>query len=256
LAFDVQAHGGLLQIVSGGAGTMGRGPLALMPSRSEYLHVVQMALDGIGLRYQVLNVSGKVRESLSWPFAPPASRDWPSLDRARGAMTLASQGGAGAVLTWRFLGRSVKVAPGTEPQTLLCGWDPMEGLPTVWVGFDGHPPRLTVRLVPQSGHGWQQWTGPVVAEDSPFDFQLALHPGMGPGGVLTRTDDASPWESLTSPSSKGAEDLTWPQNWAIGASQSGPGDWRYRGEDLRITWTRRKLPSLLERPAEVGLMGE
>ena len=44
LAFDAQVHDGVLQILSGGAGTWGGGPLPLMPSRSEYLHAAQIAL--------------------------------------------------------------------------------------------------------------------------------------------------------------------------------------------------------------------
>ena len=53
LAFDVQAHAGVLQICSAGAGTAHR-----MPEESEYLHIIQAALDERGLRYQVLDRAG------------------------------------------------------------------------------------------------------------------------------------------------------------------------------------------------------
>jgi hypothetical protein len=252
LAFDVQVHDGVPQVVSGGAGTLGRGPLALMPSRSEYLHAVQVALDGQGLRYQVLDVTGRVRESLRWPFELPPSREWQVLDQARCAAALAGAAGAGTIVAWRFRGRAHggagaegQAAPAPAPRTLLCGWDAMEGVATVWVGCDGGPPRWTVRLVPQSGHGWQSWTGPVVQEGAAFDFQLALHPGMGPGGVLLREADGAPWESLPSTSSKGAEDLTWPRSWAVGEAQSGPTDWPFLGKDLRVNWTRCQVPAVV-----------
>ncbi len=53
LAFDVQVHDGVLQILTAGAGTAHR-----MPEEIEYLHCVQAALDGRGLRYQVLDTEG------------------------------------------------------------------------------------------------------------------------------------------------------------------------------------------------------
>nr|WP_249806735.1 metallophosphoesterase [Bradyrhizobium sp. 1] len=59
LAFDVQAHSGVLQICTAGAGTAHR-----MPEGVEYLHCVQAALDEQGLRCQVLDIDGAVRESL------------------------------------------------------------------------------------------------------------------------------------------------------------------------------------------------
>jgi hypothetical protein len=67
LAFDTQLHNGVLQICTAGAGTAHR-----MPEGVEYLHCVQIALDAGGLRYQVLDVEGRVREKLSWPLPPSA----------------------------------------------------------------------------------------------------------------------------------------------------------------------------------------
>ena len=71
LAFDVQVHRGVLQICTAGAGTAHR-----MPEGVEYLHCVQAALDEQGLRYQVLDIDGVVRESLEWPFAPTLDHQW------------------------------------------------------------------------------------------------------------------------------------------------------------------------------------
>ena len=70
LAFDVQVHEGVLQILTAGAGTA-----HLMPKETEYLHCVQAALDTTGLRYQVLDTAGQVREWLSWPLITTAGRD-------------------------------------------------------------------------------------------------------------------------------------------------------------------------------------
>ncbi|MGY3440120.1 hypothetical protein [Bradyrhizobium sp. USDA 4473] len=65
LAFDVQVHRGVLQICTAGAGTAHR-----MPEGVEYLHCVQATLDQRGLRYQVLDTEGAVREQLAWPLPP------------------------------------------------------------------------------------------------------------------------------------------------------------------------------------------
>ncbi|MFN2224795.1 MAG: metallophosphoesterase family protein, partial [Anaerolineae bacterium] len=56
LAFDVQVHDGVLQIMTAGAGTA-----PLMPAGIEYHHCLQAALDAGGLRYQVLDTAGRVR---------------------------------------------------------------------------------------------------------------------------------------------------------------------------------------------------
>jgi len=61
IAFDCQEHDGVLQITSGGAGT-NFGPGGFMPGPTEYLHLVQAAIDPLGLRYQVLDIDGKARE--------------------------------------------------------------------------------------------------------------------------------------------------------------------------------------------------
>ena len=78
LAFDVQVHDGVLQILSAGAGTAQR-----MPEGVEYLHAVQLALDAEGLRYQVLDQAGAVREELIRVGAPAieTTRDLAGVER-------------------------------------------------------------------------------------------------------------------------------------------------------------------------------
>jgi hypothetical protein len=79
LAFDVQVHGGVLQICTAGAETAHR-----MPEGVEYLHCVQAALDDHGLRYQILDTDGVARERLEWPMASLTNGCWRDLARGEG----------------------------------------------------------------------------------------------------------------------------------------------------------------------------
>lgn len=97
LAFDVQAHTGVLQICSAGAGTAHR-----MPEGVEYLHCVQAALDGQGLRLQVLDTDGAVRERLSWPLPPDASVEWRSLPAGESVAPARAPGESGRLHRLRF----------------------------------------------------------------------------------------------------------------------------------------------------------
>ncbi|MBS0264784.1 MAG: metallophosphoesterase [Planctomycetes bacterium] len=243
LAFDVQIHRGIPQILSGGAGTQGAGPLALMPARSEYLHCVEMAVDDQGLRCQTRGVDGRVRETLTWPCPFPASPAWQRLTPTDCTAQLSSLKPAGKIVAFRASTGPVRVDPAGTPQTLLWGWDSMEGLATVWIGWEGTPLRLTVRLIPQSGFGWQVWSGPVVPLGVPWTGEVALHPGLGPGGVLWRPTANAPWQSLSTTSSKGLEDLTWPRYWNIGHGHSGADEWPCLAPALEIDWTHADLPS-------------
>jgi hypothetical protein len=65
IAFDVQARAGVLQLTTGGAGTV-YGPGGCMDAPDEYHHLVQMALDDEGLRGQTLDAEGRVRERFDW----------------------------------------------------------------------------------------------------------------------------------------------------------------------------------------------
>jgi hypothetical protein len=240
IAFDVQCHEGVLQICTGGAGTIA-GPGGFMPGRTEYHHLVQMAVDRVGMRYQVLDTEGKVRERLEWPLNLAPSSHWLPLTPEQSAAVLREAGSRkGQLCVWRFSGVLEGAGSGSEPQTLLCGWEDNETVATFWIGLDGSPPRLTVRLLPESGGGAEVWTGPAFRNGQAFDLQLAIHSGMGPGGVLFRARDDSPWSSLQSTSAKGAETLEWPRSWALGCSQSGPSDRPFRGARLKLSWTGRQ----------------
>ena len=229
LAFDVQVHDGVLQILTAGAGTRHR-----MPEEVEYLHCVQAAVDDDGLRYQVLDRDGAVCEWLTWPWALPASASW-----QRWAATPAlSVGDDGAALThhviaWRFTGRAASSARG-EPQTLLCAWDSDDALASLWIGLRGREQRLCVLLSPEPGRSPHLWLGPELPLDQEFDIQVALHTGMGPGGILWRWDDRAPWSSLHGAAAWGADRLAWPETWAIGHGQTGAESAPFRGEKLAV----------------------
>ena len=91
LAFDVQVHDGVLQILTAGAGTAHR-----MPEGIEYLHAVQVVLDAGGLRYQVLDTAGQVREWLVWLLALPPVAMWASLAYGGNAAPVCGEMGSDA----------------------------------------------------------------------------------------------------------------------------------------------------------------
>ena len=140
LAFDAQCHGGVLQITSGGADTVHR-----IPEGVEYLHCVQMALDGMGLRLQAIDDEGRVRERLDWP--PPE----PGPMRVLGPNDPPPWADAAAGQPM-VLGLSGRAAPAgmAARQTLLCGAD-LGGSVPLWIGLMGRAQRLAVLLQPEAG---------------------------------------------------------------------------------------------------------
>jgi GNAT superfamily N-acetyltransferase len=225
LAFDVQVHRGVLQICAAGAGTAHR-----MPEGVEYLHVVQAALDGQGLRYQVFDAEGRVRERLSWPLPVPPPEQWQTLGEA-GV-------GGDEIVAFRFTGHAA--AAGTSPaQTLLSTFRPGRRAP-LWIGLRGPEQRLTVILEPEPGRSPHYWLGPAVKAASPFDIQLLVHPGMGPGGLLYRLAADAPWSSLSAASAWGAERLDWPGRWTVGHGQDGHEDRAFLGGNLAVSTTTVK----------------
>jgi len=232
LAFDVQVHDGVLQILSAGAGTEHR-----MPEGVEYLHFVQGVLDDQGLRYQVIDHDGRVRERLCWPPTLLPSREWDlfqtgeSVSRLLGARSDSSD----RFVVWRVSGRSSTDSDG-RAQTFLAGSSREDALASLWIGHTGDARRLTVTVAPEPGRSPHYWFGPSIEASTSFDLQIALHSGMGPGGVLWRRDDDSPWCSLTSASPWGPERLRWPRVWTVGHNNRGPDDAAFRGEHLSVRW--------------------
>jgi hypothetical protein len=231
LAYDVQVHDGVLQILTAGAGTAHR-----MPEEIEYLHCIQAALDADGLRYQVLDTDGEVREWLQWPWQLPPDESWAPFAPLTPYAARSREPQAELVI-FNFAGRLAADGFGEE-QTLLCGQAEPDALAAVWIGLKGRDNRLAVLLSPQKGRSPHLWYGPSIPAGEPFSIQLALHNGLGPGGLLWRRDDASPWSSLTGASAWGLERLSWPANWFTGQGPAGPDDRPFRGQDLRITMHR------------------
>ena len=226
LAFDVQVHRGVLQVCSAGAGTAHR-----MPEGIEYLHCVQAALDRDGLRYQVLDATGAIRERLSWP--PPAIPDasWRRLAHGTSAAALTGKMPPGELLALQVSGRTAS-SPGTA-QTLFSAFSPGTLAP-FWLGLTGPKQKLTAVIGRAPGRSPHYWHGPSLAANARFDLHLLVHPEMGPGGLLYRCGDAEPWSSFTAASPTGPETLVWPEYWSAGHAQGGPDDRPFLGSDLSI----------------------
>jgi hypothetical protein len=223
-------HRGVLQVCAAGAGTAHR-----MPEGIEYLHCVQAALDIDGLRYQVFDPAGRVRERLSWPLVLPPAERWQTLPA--GETTALVEGGPDEdrVLAFRFTGQAA--AEGiSAAQTLLSAFRPGAQAP-LWIGMRGPEQRLTVIIGPEPRRSPHYWLGPAITPGAPFDIRLLLHTGMGPGGVMYCLGDNESWSSLAAASPWGAERLDWPERWSIGHAQGGPDDRLFQGSDLAASAT-------------------
>ena len=230
LAFDVQLQGGIAQICTAGAGTAHR-----MPPEQEYLHFVQAALDSDGLRYQVLDRAGRMREwlRLNWPL-PPSSRWQPFEQRLARSLPgdCLRQPDTAYLIVWEISGRLLPEA-GNQPQTFVSASAESGGLPNLWLGASGVDKRLSVILSPEPHRSPHRWRGPALPPGGRFRIQVALHSGMGPGGLLWRWDDAQPWSTMANASAWGLERVPWSHAWQIGASG---GEDEFRGRDLQIRW--------------------
>ncbi|MFE2038512.1 metallophosphoesterase family protein [Streptomyces scopuliridis] len=214
IAFDVQSHDGILHITSGGAGTA-YGPGGAMPGPPEYLHAVQMALDRQGLRYHVLDVHGRIRESLSWPFPEP-SADWRTgAVETPGTLTPDRM----LVLKADETGHGREMAEGAMrpgPYRDYIAWLVSED-GRFRFGIDCAVDRFTLELE-LDGVGRQRWVGPTADCGTQISIELALHPGMGPGGMLYRHNGNSRWSSMESSSASGLESYSWPTRVATPSS--------------------------------------
>lgn len=230
LAFDLQVHHGVLQITTAGAGTAHR-----MPEENEYLHALQVALDDDGMRYQVLDTGGAIRERLTWPFVLPPSATWTDLaEGTQPALITGNHGAArtpAAICAWALRGRTGEVRTGRR-QTLLSACSRDQSHEVLWLGLSGVRQTLTLMLQPQSGRSPHYWFGTDLGPAQTFELQLAVHCGMGAGGILLRGDDQAPWSSLSSSSSWGGERLTWPEFWSVG--DDGDSTLPFLGSGLQI----------------------
>ncbi len=224
LAFDVQVQRGVLQICTAGAGTARR-----MPAEHEYLHFVQAALDQDGLRYQVLDHSGRLREWLSWNWRIPPSASW-ALFTTDAASSLRAdcfqELDTAYLIIWEIAGR-LREKAGHEPQTILCARDNDDALPGLWLGISGVDRRITLTLSPEANRSRHRWHGPALPMNQHFCIQVAVHSGMGPGGLLWRWHDEHPWSSMAGASPWGVERLHGARQWQVAAECN---------QDLRLKW--------------------
>src|SRR3954452_17397099 len=154
LAFDVQVHRGVLQICTAGAGTAHR-----MPEGIEYLHCVQACVDKEGLRYQVLDTDGKMRERLAWPIRLPEQR-WTRLPDGQSNSPISAGIDSGRLVAFRFSGNAAP--PETAgAQTLVSAFD-LGQQASLWVGLRGPDQRLCAIIAPEPGRSPHYWLGPSL----------------------------------------------------------------------------------------------
>jgi hypothetical protein len=227
LAFDVQIHRGVLQVCTAGAGTAHR-----MPEGIEYLHCVQMALDANGLRYQVLDIDGCVREQLAWPPERQIIENMMRLPRGAFRAPVNFPGDH-ACIVLHFAGRASPRSQGTA-QTLfsICR---MGELPPIWIGLRGTNQQFTAILHHEPGRSPHYWLGPVVKPDHAFDIEVMLHSKMGPGGVLYRPAGDLRWTSMSAASPWGLERLNASREWCIGHACGGVADRPFMGTELAVS---------------------
>lgn len=227
LAFDVQAHRGVLQICTAGAGTAHR-----MPEGVEYLHCVQAAVDDRGLRYQVLDIDGAVRESLDWPIPSPDTNEWMDLPIGEAEALFSGNVRSGSTIELRLEGQSA-AADTASAQTIFTAFS-QGSSSSFWLGLRGRKQTLTAIVGRDPGRSPAYWIGPDLAADTKFDLHVAIYPDMGPGGLLYRHHDNLRWSSFNSATARGVEQLWWPRRWAIGHGEDGTGDRPFKGTALAV----------------------
>jgi Calcineurin-like phosphoesterase len=228
LAFDVQVRQGVLQICTAGAGTAHR-----MPDGIEYLHCVQVAIDDEGLRYQVLDADGTVREWLTWPLPVVAPSQWKGLPYGQADALRSGHLEDGCIIELRLNGRTA--ALGAAPaQTIFSAWSPGAIAP-LWLGLRGPGQTLTVIAGRDPGRSPSYWLGPDLPVDRDFDIHVALCPHMGPGGVLYRHHHDPRWSSFCAATARGLQQSAWPSQWSVGRGQGGASDRPFKGPSLNVS---------------------
>jgi hypothetical protein len=140
---------------------------------------------------------------------------------------------AGAMIAFRFTGHAAPCGT-SGVQTLLAAFD-LGVLAPLWIGLRGRDQRLTVTMGPIPRRSPHYWLGPNLRAREPFDIQLLLHTGMGPGGIMCRSGSDAAWSSLESASAWGVERRDWPSLWSVGHGQAGTDDAPFKGSDLVVS---------------------
>ena len=171
-----------------------------------------------------------MREQLAWPPQFPPVETWATVPPGESSSPIV--GRLEQPTVFRFIGRAGPAGTSVA-QTLLCAFDPAVLAP-LWIGLRGSDQRLTVTLALEPRRSPHYWIGPTLTAGEPFDFQLLIHPGMGPGGIACRIGPEPTWSSLVGISAWGPERLGWPSRRSVGHAQAGPDDQRFQGTALSV----------------------
>jgi hypothetical protein len=210
LAYDVQVHEGVLQIMTAGAGTQYR-----MPPETEYHHYLDCILNNSGLTYNVIDEDGKTREQLKWPLSVNENK-WTRVESPTKKHIQIEDWAPKPNPNILFLKLQFEIkAEAKNKKTLLCGWELENELPLIWIGLTGKENRLTVHLSREMGRSPMHWYGPEIDSNKAIEIELAFHRGLGPGGLLWKWKNSSEWNSLKSSTTMGVHQVQWPSNWFI-----------------------------------------
>lgn len=220
IAFDVQVHRGVLQVTSGGAGTV-YGPGGAMPCPPEYLHFVDIAADACGVRLRTRDAAGQVREWLAWPPNETVRTDGRGADPdatvelAQPELWQSDQRRA-HLLSWCFSAANGRATRAPAPFTLLHAHS-ADARHAIELGAD-EVGRIILRRHETVGdaRATAEWRGPVISPTA-IDLEIGIHTGMGPGGMLWRpVEPGGPWTSMTTSTATGLEGFPWCGRWRIG----------------------------------------
>jgi hypothetical protein len=153
-------------------------PHVWMPEGVEYLHCVQAAFDEEGLRYQVLDTDGAIRERLSGRCQSP-------IPHSGGKYRLGETDAlfSGHLKSERIVELRLKWRTGTEEvasaQTIFSLFSPGVFAP-LWLGLRRLGQTLTLIMGRDPGRSPSYWFGPNLPAGHDFDIHVALCPDMGP----------------------------------------------------------------------------
>ena len=226
LAFDVQANRGVLQICTAGAGTAHR-----MPEEVEYLHCVQAALDEKGLRCQVLDAAGVVRERVEWPLPIDAPFEWREVPHGGTEAVFSGHLTGGRIAELRLSGKTNTAA---AAQTMFSAFSP-DALAALWLGLRGPEQTLTglcsVNTAAVQFTGWDLISLQPAASISISPFILI----WGPAACSTATTATPDGHRSGVQPRPGWSDCAGRREWSIGHGQGGTKDRPYSGASLTVS---------------------
>ena len=226
LAFDVQAHRGVLQICTAGAGTAHR-----MPEEVEYLHCVQAALDEKGLRCQVLDAAGVVRERVEWPLPIDAPFEWREVPHGETEAVFSGHLTGDRIAELRLSGKTNTAA---AAQTMFSAFSP-DALAALWLGLRGPEQTLTglcsVNTAAVQFTGWDLISLQPAASISISPFILI----WGPAACSTATTATPDGHRSGVQPRPGWSDCAGRREWSIGHGQGGTKDRPYSGASLTVS---------------------